>query len=165
MSWSCCKSICFFSESTSTEICTCIVKFVILICPLILVAPICLYPGCLYCRGCPLILIASIRVDRGCLYLGCFYSPWFASLEYQYEGGRKGIAKCLVHLRMKQIYLIRFLCSTYTKILHWVNMNLGLVSKLRRISTYHTCIPVVIFTKLSTEFPSVPSKGIQTSLR
>ena len=26
-------------------------------------------------------------------------------VEYQYEGGRKGIAKCLVHLRMKQIYL------------------------------------------------------------
>ena len=25
-------------------------------------------------------------------------------VEYQYEGGRKGIAKCLVHLRMKQIY-------------------------------------------------------------
>ena len=27
-------------------------------------------------------------------------------VEYQYEGGRKGIAKCLVHLRMKQIYLL-----------------------------------------------------------
>ena len=27
-------------------------------------------------------------------------------VEYQYEGGRKGIAKCLLHLRMKQIYLI-----------------------------------------------------------
>ena len=26
-------------------------------------------------------------------------------VEYQCEGGRKGIAKCLVHLRMKQIYL------------------------------------------------------------
>ena len=32
---------------------------------------------------------------------------WDVSLvEYQCEGGRKGIAKCLVHLRMKQIYLI-----------------------------------------------------------
>ena len=26
-------------------------------------------------------------------------------VEYQCEGGRMGIAKCLVHLRMKQIYL------------------------------------------------------------
>ena len=28
-----------------------------------------------------------------------------ALVEYQCQGGRKGIAKCLVHLRMKQIYL------------------------------------------------------------
>ena len=28
-------------------------------------------------------------------------------VEYQCECGRKGIAKCLVHLRMKQIYLRR----------------------------------------------------------
>jgi hypothetical protein len=28
-------------------------------------------------------------------------------VEYQYEGGRKGIAKCSVHRRMKQIYLVQ----------------------------------------------------------
>ena len=27
-------------------------------------------------------------------------------VEYQCEGVRKGIAKCLVHLRMKQLYLL-----------------------------------------------------------
>ena len=30
-------------------------------------------------------------------------------VEYQCEGGRKGIAKCLVHLRMKQICLTQLI--------------------------------------------------------
>ena len=64
-------------------------------------------------------------------------------VEYQYEGGRKGIAKCLVHLRMKQIYLYRVLLST----LHFSVLALSILDQPTR-SLSHS---------LANSFPSLLS--------
>ena len=66
-------------------------------------------------------------------------------VEYQYEGGRKGIAKCLVHLRMKQIYQYLKRMSEGYSVGNWPSLRVRVLvcGRGQRAAKGHCLVPVV----------------------